>query len=259
MTVQHVHTWGTVIVLDIRDPQADPARVDRACQAAAAELERIDAWFSTYREDSVVTAIRRARVTHDTAPVPVREVIDACAAATRLTRGAFDPWQGGSARDPGLFDPSGFVKGWGADRAAEILLDHGLENVSINAAGDVTCRGEAEPGQGGWRIGVSDPRDRMQVITSALVTDAHLATSARYERGNHHWDPVTGEPAASVDSASVLTRDGGLADALSTALMVTGPAGLSMVPEDCSAYVVAGGTVWTTGSAFVAPGVAAHP
>ena len=34
---------------------------------------------------------------------------------TRMTDGAFDPWKA-----PGGFDPSGFVKGWGADRAAAI-------------------------------------------------------------------------------------------------------------------------------------------
>ena len=259
MTVHHVHTWGTVIVLDIRDPQVDPELLARACAAVTQELERIDAWFSTYRDDSVVTAIRRAQVSPGDEPAPVRQVIDACYELTRLTGGAFDPWCGGSARDPGLFDPSGYVKGWGADRAADILLDHGLSHVSVNAAGDVSCRGEAEPGLGGWRIGIADPRDRLQVITSVLVTDAHVATSARYERGDHHWDPSSGEPAASMDSASVLATDGGVADALSTALMVTGPAGLARLPEGVSAYLISDGAVWTAGSAFTPPGGTPRP
>ena len=246
---RHVHeerVWGTVVTFDLRDEGLDATRAREAAAAAAEELHRIDAWLSPFREDSAVTAIRRDGRAQDTAPEPVREVIAGCSSATLLTRGAFDPW-----RAPGGFDPSGYVKGWGADRAAEILVAHGIPNVSVNAAGDVTCRGRAHIGADGWRIGIADPRDRHQIVGSVLVRDAHLATSGRYEQGDHIVDPRTGQPVCGVDSATVLAADGGLADAVATALMVDGPAGLArLVDRPVSAQVVSRGCVWTIDPAF---------
>jgi FAD:protein FMN transferase len=248
---RHVHqepVWGTVVTFDLRAERIDPIRAEEACAAAAEELHRIDAWLSPFRADSAVTGIRTGALLPADAPEPVREVVAGCARVTTLTRGAFDPW-----RAPGGFDPSGYVKGWGADRAAAILVEHGFANVSVNAAGDVTCRGIAAPGFEGWRIGVADPRDRHQVIRTVLVRDAHLATSGRYEQGDHIVDPVSGRPVVGVDSATVLGPDGGMADALATALMVSGPAGLpALRREPVSAYLVVGGHAWATGEAFAA-------
>ncbi|MEI8083105.1 MAG: FAD:protein FMN transferase, partial [Actinomycetes bacterium] len=117
---RYVHAepvWGTVITLDIRGSRLDDTAVQDACHAAAQELHRIDAWLSPFRPTSVVSGLREGWITRAQAPGPVREVIAGCARATDLSRGAFDPWA-----LPGGFDPCGYVKGWGADRAAEILL-----------------------------------------------------------------------------------------------------------------------------------------
>ena len=73
---------------------------------------------------------------------------------------------------------------------------------------------------------MSDPRDRQRILRTVVVRDAHLATSGRYEQGDHILDPRTGRAATTVDSATVLCADGGTADALASALMVQGPAGL---------------------------------
>lgn len=244
--VHHIHTWGTVITCDLRQEGIDEQQAREACSLVEEELERIDTWLSPFRDDSAVTAIRGGTMTAATAPQPVREVIDGCARVTAITGGAFDPWKA-----PGGFDPSGYVKGWGADRAADILVGAGFGNVSVNAAGDVSCRGEASPGLGGWRLGIADPRDRQQVLQAVLVTDAHLATSGRYEQGDHIIDPASGERARGVDSASVICSDGGLADALATALLIQGAAGLTaLAPLQASALVVQNGRVWTAGPAF---------
>ncbi len=243
---RYVHAeqvWATVVTFDLRAESIDRSAAKAACSAAAAELHRIDAWLSPFRVDSSVTAIRRGSLAPADAPAPVREVIAGCARAKTMTAGAFDAWRMADG-----FDPCGYVKGWGADRAAEILVDHGFANVSVNAAGDVTCRGTAGPDADGWRIGVADPRDRNQVIRTVLVKDAHLATSGRYEQGDHIVDPRSGARSARVESATVLAADGGLADALATALVVAGPAGLTrLLNEPVAAYVVAGGHAWTTG------------
>lgn len=245
--VHHEHVWGTVVTFDVRAPQIDERAVQEACAAAAQELHRIDAWLSPFRADSEVSAIRRGELSPTDVSAPVAEVLAGCAAVTAQSAGAFDPWAA-----PGGFDPSGFVKGWGADRAAEILVAHGFANVSVNAAGDVTCRGSSAADNRGWRIGIADPADRTQLIGSVEVRDAHLATSGRYEQGDHIVDPATRSRATSVDSASVLARDGGRADAWATALVVRGPAALPLLAHDAdvSAMVVSSGYAWVQGQAF---------
>jgi len=248
---RYVHAepvWGTVVTFDLRGPVLDADLAAAACRQAAEELHRIDGWMSPFRSDSAISAIRSGALAVADAPKPVREVLDACAELAILSDGAFDAW-----RQPGGVDPCGYVKGWGADRAAEILVGQGFAHVSVNAAGDVTCRGESAPGRGGWRIGVADPRDRQQVIAEHLVVNAHLATSGRYELGDHVRDPRTGQPVTGVDSATVLAADGGLADAWATALLVSGPAGLARLGEHAaSAMVVTGGQVWTIGAGWAA-------
>ena len=54
------------------------------------------------------------------------------------------------------------------------------------------------------------------------ITDGAIASSGSYERGAHIVDPHTGLIAIGAKSATVVGPDGGLADALATALMVEG-------------------------------------
>jgi thiamine biosynthesis lipoprotein len=54
------------------------------------------------------------------------------------------------------------------------------------------------------------------------VVDAGIATSGRYERGDHVLDPRTGNPVTGLASVTVVGPDLGLADAYATALMVMG-------------------------------------
>jgi thiamine biosynthesis lipoprotein len=56
--------------------------------------------------------------------------------------------------------------------------------------------------------------------------DGAIATSGTYERGAHITDPFTGVIAIGARSATVLGPDGGLTDAMATALMVTGDDGI---------------------------------
>lgn len=236
--------WGTVVTFDLRGLDLDPEQVGQAFTDAAAELHRIDAWLSPFRADSAITALRLGKLTPEAAPAPVQEVIAGCLEAKAISAGAFDPW-----KVTGGFDPSGYVKGWGADRAAQVINDCGFANVSVNAAGDVTCRGQASADQLGWNIGISDPRDRTQIITSVEVVNAHLATSGSYEQGGHVIDPHTGRPSTNVNSASVLGPDGGIADALATALLVSGPQGFHGLDQlGVSAYLAVGEHIWTLGN-----------
>ena len=58
------HVWGTVVGLLVRDAHATPDTVDAAWESVRAELHRVDAVFSTYRDDSVVSRLRARSEEH---------------------------------------------------------------------------------------------------------------------------------------------------------------------------------------------------
>jgi thiamine biosynthesis lipoprotein len=239
------HVWGTVVSIDVRDPATTDAIVDAAWESVRAELHRIDAVFSTFRDDSVISRLR-AGGTHVVAD-DVADVIDRCLEARRATGGSFDPWQ-----VEGGFDPSGLVKGWAADRCAAILVQHGLRSFSVDAAGDLVCRGSAGEGHDGWPIGIAHPDDPLGVVAVVEIHDGAIATSGTSQRGEHVTDPRTGAAAHGARQATVVGPDGALADAYATALVVSGVSGadwFSALPG-WSAYVIEGDTATAWGPAF---------
>ena len=75
-------------------------------------LHHADEVFSTWQPDSPISRLRSGQITDAQAPAEVAEVLERCAAARELSGGWFDPWA-----MPGGIDPTGFVKGWAAQRA----------------------------------------------------------------------------------------------------------------------------------------------
>ena len=246
--VREVHqeqVWGTVVTFDVRDVELD-AGARAAIDGAVAFLHQVDAWFSTYRMDTPITALRMGLAPLGQMPDVVRDVLSQCAYVRDLTEGVFDPWA-----VAGGVDPSGLVKGWAADVAADMIVSHGYGNVSVNAAGDVTCRGYQSEGQP-WVIGVRHPDDPYTIVTATEVLDGAIATSGEYERGKHILDPRTGEHQVALRSATVVGDDGGLADALATALLITGTDGVRWfagMPE-WSGYLIDGEVAHFFGPAF---------
>jgi thiamine biosynthesis lipoprotein len=152
---------------------------------------------------------------------------------------------------PGGVDPSGYVKGWAADVVADRLVKQGFENVSINAAGDLSCRGLQEPDQP-WVVGIRSPFDDQAIIGSSEVFNTSMATSGEYERGKHIFNPFTNDRKLNLVSASVIGPDGGLADALATALLIVGLDGVQWFKEfpGWSGFLIDPDTVHTFGPAF---------
>jgi len=64
-----------------------------------------------------------------------------------------------------------------------------------------------------------------------MVTDAAVATSGRYERGDHVVDPRTGLPASGLASVTVVGPDLAIADAYATAAVALGPEGMQWLAE----------------------------
>lgn len=215
-----IEVWGTILFVDAAsvnqdDDEALQAGIDRVREFAI----HVDDVFSTYKPDSVISQLRRNEISIESTSDEVKDVWNRCAFAREITEGAFDPWavEGG-------FDPSGLVKGWAADRCAEIMLDSEAKHVQINAAGDLTLRGGHFDGESviPWSIGVVNPQNRQEIVQVFNIVDGSIATSGTYERGAHILDPHTGLIAIGARSATVTGPDGGLTDALATALMVEG-------------------------------------
>ena len=213
--------WGTIVDVDCYSQFVSDADLNEAMKQITDFCEAVDRDFSTYKEGSWVSRLRRGDVAIEDCPDDVIEVWDLCAQAKWLSDGAFDPWA-----VKGGFDPSGLVKGWAADTCADLLVAAGVPHVQVNAAGDLALRGgwfdsaseEIKP----WSIGVVNPTNTLEVVRVYEITDGAIATSGTYERGAHIHDPQTGMIAIGALSATVVGPLGWLCDAMATAVMVGG-------------------------------------
>jgi thiamine biosynthesis lipoprotein len=195
----------------------------------------------------VVSRLRDGTVAPADVPRDVREIIELCDLLRGQTYGFFDarmsPWSG--------FDPSGVVKGWAAERAARLLIDHGVEHACVNAAGDVQVHG-GRPDGAAWRVGVIDPRDPRRILRVVTGTALAVATSGIAERGPHVWDPVSGTPADEIASATVVGPSLTLADGYATAVVAMGRRAPGLLDRLPGAYEVF--VVWPDGTSWETPG-----
>lgn len=233
---------GTVV--GITAPDDTP---DATISAAQRWLHEVDAVFSTYRPDSVVSGLRAGRVSPDDAPPDVREIIELCDLLHGQTYGYFDA----RLRPRNRFDPSGVVKGWAAERAARLLIDHGVVHACVNAAGDVQVHG-GRPDGSAWRVGVIDPADPSRILRVVTGSELAVATSGVAERGLHVWNPDGDVPADEVASATIVGPSLTLADGYATAVVAMGrraPELLDRLPGGYEVYIV-----WPDGTSWETPG-----
>ena len=78
-------------------------------------------------------------------------------------------------------DFGGFGKEYAADRAAHILIARGVHNGYVNLAGDIHVMGP-QGNQQPWLIGIQDPRHADRLVASIPIASGALATSGDYER-----------------------------------------------------------------------------
>ena len=210
------HVMGMPVVVDVRDEGVGDGGLDEAF----AWLRRVDARFSTYKEDSEICRIDRGELSLEDAHADVRAVLARCEELRRETGGYFDPRAG----PDGALDPSGLVKGWAVDGAAGILEAAGATSYAVNAGGDIRLRGGALPDDR-WRIGIQHPLERDRIAAVVESRDLAVATSGAYERGEHVFDPHTHRPPAGVLSVTITGPDLATADAYATAAFAMGRRG----------------------------------
>jgi len=121
----------------------------------------------------------------------------------------------------------GIGKGYAAERAKLIMLDHGIENGLINASGDLKCWG-SPPDQDSWDIAIPDPRNRCHNLLTINLEEGAVVTSGSYEnytiidgrRYSHIINPRTGTPVNHTKNVTFICPNAEFADAMATAFSV---------------------------------------
>jgi FAD:protein FMN transferase len=78
-------------------------------------------------------------------------------------------------------DFGGFGKEYAVDRAARVLREAGVASGLVNLAGDLAILGEP-PGGGTWQVGIGHPREEGALLATLPVSSGAIATSGDYER-----------------------------------------------------------------------------
>jgi len=199
---------------------AEAGLLAAAADDALAEVRRVEAKYSRFREDSVVSRINAAAGGE---PVPVDEetaaLLDFAARLFESSGGRFDITSGvlrrawdfrrgvpptddmlhallplvgwglvergsGTVRlpRPGMeIDFGGFGKEYAADRAAAAAIAGGARHGFVNLGGDIRVVGARTDGTP-WRFGIQHPRDAAATVASVELAVGALATSGDYER-----------------------------------------------------------------------------
>jgi thiamine biosynthesis lipoprotein len=224
---------GTVVTFDLYDESEPSEKVVSLLRDAIDVLHEADRVFSTYQGESPLSRLRRGEIDVEQCPKDVGDVLELCEVARSITDGWFDPWS-----IPGGVDPTGYVKGWAAQRSLDVLREAAIDGAIVNAAGDTASFGGPHPGER-FRIGIVDPA-ATQRLACVVESPGAVATSGTYERGRHLIDPRTRRPTSRATSATVTGTDLGLADALATALAVGGVQALPLFEalDDYEALVI---------------------
>ena len=190
-------------------------------RAAVEDVRRLDAKYSSYRDDSVTAAINRVGAAGGAIDVDVETatLLDYAAACFAQSDGLFDLTSGvlreawgphrRAAPDadalerllrrvgwdkvrwvrPRLefgvagmaLDFGGVVKEYAADRAAVICAEAGIRHGLVDLGGDIKIIGP-HPDEAPWSVGIQHPRRPDAVMATLEVTRGAVATSGDYER-----------------------------------------------------------------------------
>lgn len=224
---------GTVFQFKGVSPLTTSAHLN-AIRAAAAELHRADEIFSLYKPDSPLSRLERGEVSVAQLDPVVSEVWDACERWEKITGGWFSPFTPFNT-----FDPSGLVKTWAAEKAANVLVEAGIRDFTMNAGGDIWIS-DAAIGVDDFKVGISKPVSIASKEAGLLtVLDLKnspyraMATSGTAERGQHIWNPKAPlkAPANELAQVTVLARGLVEADIWATAAFAMGHRAIELLNE----------------------------
>ena len=128
-------------------------------------------------------------------------------------------------------DFGGIAKGYTGQKLAELFQEYGVSSALVSLGGNIQAIG-TKPDGSSWKVGIRDPKGGQQDYIGVLsVENQAVVTSGGYARyfeedGEtyiHIINPRTGYPAdGDLLSVTIVSRDGTLADGMSTALYIMG-------------------------------------
>ncbi len=185
---------------------------------------KVDQKFSTYKSDSEISRINRGELDWENISPEMKEVFELSDRTKKETNGYFD-----ILTPQKIFDPSGLVKGWAINRAADMMRNLGCRNFYINAGGDVQTSGSNAEGRP-WSVGIRNPFNNSEIIKAVFISGEGVATSGTYVRGQHIYNPLNPrEPITEIASLSVIGPNIYEADRFATAAFAMGKEGINFI------------------------------
>jgi thiamine biosynthesis lipoprotein len=229
-TERELSTWRDDSL--IAELNKAPLGVPRTLEPSLCALFGVlDQWQASSRRafDPAIGPLLDAWDIHGEGRVPAADEVVRALEASGFERLAFDAVRCTvTPRTRAAIDVGAFGKGEAIDRAARALGDGPW---MIDLGGQIGV-GDGPPGEQGWTASIAHPRDRAGSALQVRIASGSLSTSGGSERDlevgdgrvGHILDPRTGQPAAYRGSVTVWHRSALVADILSTALYVMGPA-----------------------------------
>ena len=138
-----------------------------------------------------------------------------------------------------MLDLGAVGKGYAIERAAGILKEHGITSALLHGGTSTVYAIGTEPDGSPWKIAIQDPRNPHKHLDVVELSDSSLSVSAVHGKSffhkgrelGHVIDPRTGQPVQGAQAAAVIGPSPTDCDALSTALLVLGESGLSILAD----------------------------
>ncbi len=178
---------GMPVVIEVRDAGVTDADII----AVFDYFRAVDARFSTYKPESEISQINSGTLPAGPLSPEMQKVLQLCEVTKQQTLGYFDVTRGDK------LDPSGLVKGWAINNAAQLLRQMGYHDFYVDAGGDIQTEGNS------WTIGIRNPFKREENVKVLNVTNAGVATSGTAIRGQHVYNPK--QPQQSLDDIVSIT------------------------------------------------------
>ena len=226
---QELSTWRT----DSAISALNRSPVGRPWQASERVCRMLSSVFGSYRMtngtfDPGVGRLIEAWGIHGNGAIPTDAALSRARAASGLEHFTFERERCILVRRAeATLDVGAFGKGEALDRVHDLAIP---DPWMIDLGGQISVGGSRPPA-GAWTVAVAHPLRRDEPHLHVRMTAGSLSTSAGSERDQlvngrrvgHILDPRTGQPAGFTGSVTVWHQRGLDADALSTALYVTGP------------------------------------
>lgn len=128
-------------------------------------------------------------------------------------------------KDPDMsLDVGGIAKGYATEQVSNYIMEQGFADGLISVGGNVRSFGYKGKDKQLWNIGIQNPEKGEADLYTVGITDMSLVTSGDYiryytvdgKRYHHIIDPKTLMPSEYFTAVTIICRDSGMADALST-------------------------------------------